>query len=310
MRKSVLFALTMAVTVSLCAQQGPTKEVLIIGTMHEVPKVVKHSYKPLLRIAKRYSPDAIYVERQMPNDSLSLVNYESRWFLPFGDSLARTFKEDCVRFNKLMSQPVSEMSPNDFAYLRDHFAVNRDKGNWSYYNYLAKYGLQGSKKPTRNENGDLTARLAIHMDMNRVFAMDHQHETQAYSKWWRECIIQSKKDGERKYLKRAYARDGFKEIWPALLGRLGKYVNKEKTVERYNLFNRFDFRKTPCAPCDEAAAVWDRRNAGMATNIGDQMITHDHQKAVVIVGAGHLLGIRDELKRQFPNLIVKTLKDL
>ena len=309
MRKLALLTLILAAGVVLKAQQQ-AREVLIIGTMHEVPKVVKNSYKPLLRIAKRYSPDAIYVERQRPDDSLSLANYESRWFLPLGDSLARTFEEDCERFTQLMSLPVSQMETDDFAYLRDHFAVNRDKGNWSYYNYLAAYGLKGSRKPTRNENGDLTAKLAIYMDMNQVFAMDHQHETKAYSHWWRECIRQSKRDGERKYLNRAYARDGFKEIWPALLGRLGKYVNREKTVKRYNLFNRFDFRKTPCEPCDKAAAVWDRRNAGMAANIGNQMLTFDHQRAVVIVGAGHLLGIRDELEKQFPDLIVKTLKDL
>ena len=290
--------------------QQEKQEVLIIGTMHEVPKIVKHSYKPLLRIAKRYSPDAIYVERQRPEDSLSLANYESRWFLPLGDSLARTFEEDCLRLSKLQATSVHQMEQADYAYLRDYYAVNRDKANWSYYNYLSLYGLKGSKKPTRNENGDLTAKLAIHMDMNFVFAMDHQHETQQYSLMARNCRRQSRKDGQIDLLTKNNRKDYIKSILPGLFGSLGKFSNKPKSVRRYETSNRFTFRTSPCAPCNEAAAIWDRRNTGMARNIGTQIEEHGHQRAIVIVGAGHLLGIRDELKKQFPALEVKIIGDL
>ena len=78
----------------------------------------------------------------------------------------------------------------------------------------------------------------------------------------------------------------------------------------YQLINRGTFRQTDCKHCLEAGAIWDRRNAGMAANIGSQMLEHGHQRAVVIVGAGHLLGIRDELKKQFPQLKVMIRKDL
>ncbi|MCE7992972.1 MAG: TraB/GumN family protein [Roseivirga sp.] len=295
---------------NLDGYQNDRQEVLIIGTMHDVPKIVKHSYKPLLRIARRYGPDAIYVERQRPDDSLSLANYESKWFLPLGDSLRRTFKQDCDRFDQLMASSIQTMSHDDFGFLRNYFAVNRDKANWSYYQYLAKYGLNGSRKPTRNENGDLTARLAIAMDMNRVFAMDHQHEAKLYTKLWRECIIASRKDGQVKRLTRHNKRSYNRAILPAIFGRLGKHTNRSKTIRSYEVSNRFTFRETPCEPCDAAGAVWDRRNAGMAKNIGEQMQEFSHKKAVVIVGAGHVLGIKAALEAQFPEIRVRILEDL
>ncbi|GAB5526950.1 MAG: hypothetical protein Roseis2KO_48220 [Roseivirga sp.] len=309
MMRKILLTLTLLLVViaGVLAQQ---QEVLIIGTMHEVPKIVKHSYKPLLRIAKGYKPDAIYVERQRSDDSLSLVNYESKWFLPLGDSLKRTFKEDCQRFDQLMAGSIETMSRGDFGFLRDYFAVNRDKANWSYYDYLAKYGVKGSRKPTRNENGDLTARLAIVMDMNRVFAMDHQHETGLYTRLWRECLVESKKDGQVKLLTRNNKKTYNQAMLPAIFGRLGKHTNRTKTIRSYEVSNKFTFRETPCEPCEAAGAVWDRRNAGMARNIGEQMQEFAHKRAVVIVGAGHVLGIKAALETQFPELQVKILEDL
>lgn len=283
---------------------------MIIGTMHDVPKIVKHSYKPLLRIAKRYEPDAIYVERQRPNDSLSLANYESKWFLPAGDSLRQVFNEDCLRYDRLMQTPVSAMSLDDYAFLRDYFIVNRDKANWNYYRYLARHGLKGSRKPYRNENGDLTAKLAIAMDMNRIYAMDHQHETQLYTKLWRECVIESRKDGQIKRLTKNNKRSYNRAILPAIFRRLGKHTNRVKTIRSYEISNRFTFRETPCEPCETAGEVWDRRNIGMARNIGGQMTESWHKKAVVIVGAGHVLGIKEALEAEFPGIRVKIFGDI
>jgi len=51
-----------------------SKELLIIGTMHEVPSIVSRSYRPLLKYAKKYQPEAIYTEDIRSNDTLSLKN--------------------------------------------------------------------------------------------------------------------------------------------------------------------------------------------------------------------------------------------
>lgn len=308
--KNLLIILIAVLTISTASAYQHDKEVLIIGTMHQVPNIVKHSYKPLLRIGKRYKPDAIYVERQRADDSLSLVNYESKWFLPKGDSLRETFKEDLQRVCKLQATSIKTMSKDDFAYLRDYYMVNRDKGNWSYYNYLAKYGLNGSRKPTQEENGDLTAKLAVHLDMNQVYAMDHQHETKLYAKLWTDCVNESKVDGQVERLVKHNKKTYNRAMIPAVFGRLGKHTNKVKTIKTYEVSNRFTFRETPCEPCDAAGAVWDRRNAGMAKNIGEQMLSFGHKRAVVVVGAGHVLGIRAELQKQFPDMTIKIIEDL
>ncbi|MEL6811455.1 MAG: DUF5694 domain-containing protein [Bacteroidota bacterium] len=291
------------------AQNQPQAEVLIIGTMHDVPKIVKHSYKPLLKIAKKYTPDAIYVERQRPNDSLSLINYESKYFLPLGDSIAKTFQKDPNRYHKLVKTDLKHMSQQDFLFLVHHFAVYRDHANYSYYGYLYQYGIEGSKKPLRNENFDLTAPLGIYMNMKHIFSMDHQHETKLYTQLSNACYKESRKDGQIKLLIKHNKRDYRKHIVPSLLGRYGRYANRKSTIQRYVVANRFEFRTTPSEPCEKAAAVWDRRNAGMAKNIGDQMNANGHKKAIVIVGAGHVLGIKAELEKQYPNLKVRTLDD-
>ncbi|OEJ99812.1 DUF5694 domain-containing protein [Roseivirga misakiensis] len=309
MRNLLIIIIGLVIVGKLSGYQSE-KEVLIIGTMHDVPNIVKHSYKPLLKIGKKYKPEAIYVERQRPDDSLSLVNYESKWFLPKGDTLREAFKVDVNRIQTLQQLGVKEMSPADYAYLRDYYMVSKDKGNWSYYNYLANYGLKGSRKPTQEENGDLTAKLAIHLNMNRVFAMDHQHDMRLYSKLWSDCVKMSKEDGEVDRLVKHNKRTYNKAKLPAIFGRLGKHTNKVKTIKSYEVSNRFTFRETPCEPCDQAGAVWDRRNAGMAKNIGDQMEEFGHQRAVVVVGAGHVLGIREQLQKQFPDMIVKIIEDL
>ncbi len=284
--------------------------VLIVGTMHEVPKIVKNSYRPLLKQAIEFGPDAIYVERQRPDDSLSLINYESNWFLPLGDSLKESFEEDTCRTEKLIKQSVFDMTREDYEYLSTYYAVARDKANWHYYSYLAKHGLNGSSKPLRREGGDLTAKLAIKMDMNKIYSMDHQHDNKDYHKLWRQCIKESQVDGEVKYLVKANKKSYRKAIFPAIIGRLGKHTNRIKTLQSYDPGNRFTFRKTECEPCTQGGQIWDQRNAGMAKNIGEQVLANEQNRAIVIVGAGHVLGIRDSLLDQFPGLDVRILDQM
>jgi len=309
----IIFLLFFAFAKALTAQTTiPEKtnlqqEIFIIGTMHEVPNIVKHAYKPLLKIAKEYQPDAIYVERQRPNDSLSLINYESSYFIPLSDSIAKTFTDDAIRYKKLQKTSLKNMIKEDFIFLSNHYAVQRDKANYLFYRYLIKYGIAGSRKPLRNENFDLTAPLAITMDINYIYSMDHQHETQAYTKFSGDCVQDSKKDGQIKLLTKHNKRDYRKHILPGLFGNLGIYSNRIETIKRYEVSNRFTFRETPCESCEAAKEIWDRRNKGMAYNIGSQVLENNQTKAIVIVGAGHVLGIKSELEKQFPNIKVRII---
>lgn len=291
------------------AQIKQQQEVFIIGTMHRVPKIVKNAYRPLLKIAKQYEPDAIYAEYVPTSDSLSLAYDEGDFFVPLADSIARIFNNDKQRTAQLLGTKVDKMSKDDYGYLKNYFATQRDMANWNYYRYLERYGSKGSKRPTRHENGDLTAKLAIAMDMQRIYSMDYQREAPEYSKLWRACIEESKKDGEVVKLVKHNKKDYRKHIIPGALGKLGVYSNRVKTIQRYEVANRFEFRDTPCESCLEAGKVWDRRNAGMAKNIGKQVIDNQQKKAIVIVGAGHVLGIKKELEKQFPEIRVRIIDE-
>ena len=152
------------------------KELLIIGTMPTVPSVVSHSYKPLLKYAKEYNPEAIFVEDISPEDTLSLKNFTPR-FLKLADSVSQVNIIDEQRFQILRAKQLSDMDSCDFSFLANAYLQKRDRANHTYYNYLKTYGTAGSKKPQRRENEDLIFPLAVSMGITELLPVD-DHQTE------------------------------------------------------------------------------------------------------------------------------------
>ena len=159
------------------------KELLIIGTMHEVPGIVSHSYRPLLQYAKRYGPEAIFTEDIRPDDTLSLKNFTPR-FLHLADSLSRVNIVDEERFQDLRTKQLSDMDSSDFAFLSDAYLQKRDRANYAYYDYLKTYGTAGAEKPTRRENGDLIFPLAVSMGITELLPVDDHQTEPEYQRAW------------------------------------------------------------------------------------------------------------------------------
>ncbi|NRB46551.1 MAG: hypothetical protein HRU41_02685 [Saprospiraceae bacterium] len=291
---------------TLVGQAEQPKEVLIIGTMHEVPKIIQHSYKPLLKKAIAYDPQAIYVERPQAEDNRSLEGVYTK-FLSQADSFAIHHPIDQAQVALILAKPLSSMNKEDFGLLKRHYVIRRDYGNAEFYTYLFKHGLKGAKKPTRRENGDLTAKLAIHQGIKQIKAMDNQWYRKEYHQAWKACAIASKKDGERENLKKIYKKAWWKERWNGAIGRFGMYTNSAKTTQEYHLINSFRYRKTECEPCNEGAKYWDLRNQEMARNIGRQITEGREVRNVVVVGAGHVVGLQEVLEAEFPDIEVKLL---
>lgn len=285
------------------------KEVLIIGTMHTVPKIVKNSYKPLLKVAKDYNPEAIYVERVRPEDTLSLKNYYVR-FLALSDSISNEFTVDETKFETLMAKDLNTMQQEEFEYLSRAFMVQRDYANYSYYRYLAKHGLEGSKKPTRNENGDLTAKLAIAQNMKYIYSMDDQQENPLYGQAWRTCAKEGRENGNKKELNKQLRQLTYTEIFPAIFGQLGKQMNKPKALAKMHAVNSFEYVKVNTEACTLGNKYWDNRNYRMVKNIAEQIAAHPHQRNIVIVGAGHVYGMQEAFEKHFPDIQVKLMSDL
>jgi len=290
------------------------KEVMVIGTMHTVPKIAWKSYKPLYRIAKKYHPQAIYVERPMPEDSISWEYLKDGWskgyqkFYQLSDSLKNTLKVDPLQFEMILGKPFESMSPEDLNYLIKAFTAKRDYANYYFYSFLLEYGIKGPKKATRNENGDLTSKLAISENIKVIYSMDDQQSNEEYHEAWTACRKSTGSSGEYKIKNKMYRQDMRKSVIHVLFGGLGKYNNKVKASKRMHDLNSFRYASEETPGCKEGAYYWDQRNLRMAKNIGEQVLANDAQRSVVVVGAGHLYGLIEALKANYPEIKVRRLK--
>lgn len=308
MRQSIIIiSLVLVFLTSAFAQ----KEVVIIGTMHGVPKLTKNAYRPMLKKAKDYQPEAIFVERPQASDSVSFRNYFPEMAARI-DSIREVSDVDMEAVKEAQKKSLSEMQVADFKLLNSYHYQNYDYANAEYYSYLAKFGLEGSKKPGRNENKDLTAKLGIAMGLTEIHSMDNQWYYEEYAKGWSACSKADRvdKDKGRKRITRQLIGSTFKGVFSALFGRLGAYVNAKKTTELYHKANSFRYREISCEACEEGTKYWDLRNQGMARNIGNQIRSNDNTRNVVVVGAGHLVGLQEVLEREFPDIKVRLYREL
>ena len=300
-----IFVIMMAVL------QAPTayaqdKELLIIGTMHEVPSIVSRSYKPLLKYARNYMPEAIYTEDIRPNDTLSLKNFTPK-FLSIADSLSRTETIDEERFQELKKKRLSELGSDDYAFLTKTYLMKRDRANYSYYNYLKTYGIAGSKKALRNENGDLIIPLAIAVGITELIPVDDHQTEKEYQLAWSKSIKAIKETGDDAVLSKLFKRDRQKRVWPSLWGKLGKYTNKPETLHRYYLVNSCRYVNHQNESTNAVRQLWDGRNHRIAENLAEKIKANPYQRNILIIGAGHVISVQEMLKQIYPELKVKLM---
>lgn len=300
-----IFVIMMAVL------QAPTayaqdKELLIIGTMHEVPSIVSRSYKPLLKYARNYMPEAIYTEDIRPNDTLSLKNFTPK-FLSIADSLSRTETIDEERFQELKKKRLSELGSDDYAFLTKTYLMKRDRANYSYYNYLKTYGIAGSKKALRNENGDLIIPLAIAMGITELIPVDDHQTEKEYQLAWSKSIKAIKETGDDAVLSKLFKRDRQERVWPSLWGKLGKYTNKPETLHRYYLVNSCRYVNHQNESTNAVRQLWDGRNHRIAENLAEKIKANPYQRNILIIGAGHVISVQEMLKQIYPELKVKLM---
>ena len=282
------------------------KKLLIIGTMHEVPSIVSHSYRPLLRYAKKYKPEAIFVEDIRPDDTLSLKNFTPR-FLKIADSISHVNTLDEQRFNDLRSKNLAEMDAADFEFLSEAYLQMRDRANYTYYDYLKTYGIAGPKKPLRKENGDLIFPLAISMGITELLPVDDHQTEPKYQRAWRSAMKASSGTDDGKILAKMIKKDSRSRVWPALWGRLGKHTNKPATLQRFYQMNSCRYVTKPNEYSQAVQQLWDARNHRIAENIADQMKAHPYHKGILIIGAGHVISVKEMLRQVYPELQVRLM---
>lgn len=305
MKKGFVLFLGVLTTLFCSAQE---KELLIIGTMHTVPKIVKNSYKPLLDHAVEYKPEAIYVEYIHPDDTLSMNVYTPR-FVERSDSLKQKHQIDEEHFIQLKDKRLADLTENDFSFLSQAYFLKKDRANYMYYKYLSLYGMSGAERPLRNENDDLTFKLAARMGITHLFPIDDHQSDNEYHKAWNNAIRECKKNGDIKLLNKLMKKNKKGLVFAALLGKLGKYTNSLKTLDRYYLINSFQFASHSNVYTESVKEYWEQRNQRMAENIVKNIMSTPYQRNVLIVGAGHVISLSKALKKICPHLKVMLMHE-
>ena len=314
MRKKALIFILLLMPCALFAQQD--KEVLIVGTMHSVPGIVKNSYRPLLKRALAYQPQAIYVEYLMPDDYASWNQIKdsgsksSREFYKLSDSLRTTFFFEQPEFDRLVKKGITGLSSSELDRIITLFTYQRDYANYSYYTYVKQYGVKGSKKSLGNESPDLSFKLALQLGINKLYSIDDQQTTKQYLQSWNDCTKFGQSNGDTDILKKLDKKDTRGNILPGLIGRLGIYTNTPKSLNRKHSINATSYVVHKNDACDNCAEYWNERNSRIAKNLIQQLNQSSYTKAVVIIGAGHVVGLKEEIKKQAPNLRVRLLDEL
>lgn len=289
--------------------QNIQQEILIVGTMHTVPKIVKKSYKPMLKFAEKYNPDAIYVESPMANDTISWEYLKEGWsknyqrFYKLSDSLQRSFNFNKNKFDILSKKAFKNLTTTEIDYLITASAYKRDNGNYELYTYLKKHGITGAKKPTRHEDGDLTYKLALSKNL-RVYNMDDQQTNGLYHNAWAKCSKEGVTNGNNAANSKMYKKNYNSSIFPAIFRGLGKHTNKRKSLNQLHTMASFRYVIQDTDGCKEGRKYWDERNMRMAKNIATQVMASGKKKNIVLVGASHVIGLENELKTKYPNLKV------
>lgn len=315
MKTQITLLVTLLLSIFVLSAQNKQQEVLIIGTMHTVPKIVKNSYKPMLKFAKKYKPQAIYVESPMANDTISWEYLKNGWskgyqnFYHLADSLQKNFNFNEAKFNTIRHKHFATMNDADLDYLIKSFAYQRDNGNNEMYTYIKKYGVKGSKKPTRHEDGDLSFKLALAMNNKKVINIDDQQTNKEYHLAWSKCRKEGTKNGNNAANSKLYKKNYNSAILPAIFGNLGKHTNKRKSLQQLHDMASFSYVIKDTDGCKEGRKYFDERNMRIAKNIANKVIASNKIRNIVIIGAAHVIGLEKELKTNYPNLKVTLMNE-
>ncbi|NJB37814.1 DUF5694 domain-containing protein [Croceivirga sp. JEA036] len=295
---------------------GQRKEIVLVGTMHQVPKILKNSYRPLFKKSLHYNPEAIFVETAMPDDSLSwqyLKNGYSKSlqeFYKYSIKVKEEFKFNKDSLNYLLSKDFDKLTKDDFSKIKLSFAYQRDYPNYYYYQYIQDYFPNGHKKSRRHENFELSRKLALRLRHKKIYAADDQQTNGEFHKHWRACekalVGTSYKRKENKLARKLFLR----EILPSVVGKYGIINNRIKHLQLLDSLSGLKYTNQQNSDCAKAVDYFNQRNRRFAYNLGTQINKNNFNKSILFVGAAHIIGLKKELSTQFPNIKVILFDEL
>ena len=113
--------------------------------------------------------------------------------------------------------------------------------------------------------------------------------------------------GDDLILAKLIKKDSRSRVWPSLWGSLGKHTNKPATLQRFYLINSCRYVTKPNEYSQAVQRLWDERNYRIAENIAEQIKAHPYHKSILLIGAGHVISVKNMLKQVCPELQVKLM---
>lgn len=296
MKRLILLALILC-SLSAAAQ----KEVLIIGTNHSLPEVVRTSYGSLLRIAKKYKPQAIYVESIPASDTRSWDLVSEK------EGEMADFWQTHLTAKQLRSALSASFNPADFGRAIGYFQYIGDYANAAYYHYRIS---GASKRALGNEFDDLVFPLAVALGVDSLCSFDIRTLNKPYQQAVARATAEWASNGNAEAYTLLFEKDYKRSILPAMFGTFGRQANTDAALERAHSLSSFGFAVARTEAVDDVAAAWGRRNEVMASRIGKQIESGAALRSVVFVGCQHVVGIAAALEANFPSILVKTVDRL
>ncbi|GGG44982.1 hypothetical protein GCM10011414_13160 [Croceivirga lutea] len=295
---------------------GQQKEIVLVGTMHVVPKILKNSYKPIYKKALVYQPDAIFVETAMPNDSLSWkylkngYNKNLQEFYNYSLKIKEEFTFNKDSLDYLLSKDFNDLTKEDFKKIKLSFAYQLDVPNYYYYQYIQDYFPDGHKKSKRHENFELSRKLALRLRHKKIFAADDQQTNGEFHKHWTACDNAMDTTSVKRIEKKLIRKMILREIFPSIVGRYGIVNNKIKHLQLLDSLSGLKFTNKQNLDCAKAVDYFNQRNERFAYNLGKQINENDFKKSILFVGAAHIIGLKKELSTHFPDIKVILFDEL
>ena len=141
------------------------------------------------------------------------------------------------------------------------------------------------------------------LELKEVYGVDSHEGYADYWPAWQRALKAGTKEG-RKTFKRVMRKDSWGNIFAGTSWSLGRYINKPETLDKYYRVNSLRFDGFSGEDYDLQMKKWDNRNVYMAKNILEVLKNNNKVKrSVLIVGAGHVKAVSNELKRLAPNTI-------
>ncbi len=286
--------------------QDQQKEIVLVGTMHWVPNIIKHAYKPMYKKALRYNPQNIYVEYVPKEDSASVHFYYDE-FAHEVDSLREIMQINLDSVRMIESKALHTMSSADFAYLKKYHMLEKDLLHFKYYRHLERHGIEGPKKPTQNENGDVSFKLAATLGMKSLTPMDYQISNRAYYKYWNACDSIYEAQGKTPEIEKMFKKINRQGVIGTILKGNAKHTNTPSVYASYHKINSLHYFEEPEQVCIEGGKAWEVRNDKMIEYIGEGVRRDPYVRNLVVVGAGHLYSLKKGLEERYPDLKITTL---